>query len=249
VSAALGYEAQHDLAVRTADRAVVSSHFAMATPLWRVRADVTLYDGVPGGDRPPRELAHGPIALDGSIAVLVVPAHEIGAHLRRIYDGAIIVPGVPKTDLMWNHRSSSAIWVSLELDDAPLPPGQVHVHVELAGEEPRDVVVPATSRAVGATEPVRLVLWQDPDLRGMRQPGLDHADSATLADRMVYSVTNVGSVPHEVWIEEHLRPAKHRKVVRAWPTKPAVHDDLLRTKLTVAPEKTERVGFTVDYDF
>ncbi len=248
VSRTLGFRTQHALAMTTADRAVVTSHFAIATPPWHVRGEVTLYDNLPGGDKPPRELTHGPVTLDGTTSVLALPAREVAAHLRRIYDGALIVPGMAETDQMWNHRSTGNVVVWLELADIVLAPGEVRVHVEQTGEPPRDVDLPARPRAPG-TDTARLPLWDDPDLRGMRQPGVDHTDAASLADRLVYSVTNVGTVPHEVWIEEHLRPAKRRRVVRAWPTKPAVHDDLLRTKLTIAPGKIERLGFTVDYDF
>jgi hypothetical protein len=251
VSTTLQYRAQHELAMTSADRATLGSHFAIVTPPWHERGDITLFDGVPGGDRPPREVARGPITLDGSTAVLAAPPRELAAHLRRIYDGALLVAGVPATELMWNHRSHPSVWVWAELDDARLAPGPVRAHVALPGETPRDIDIPAVARKSSdpAGVSLRLPLWEDPDLRGMRQPGVDYADNASLADRLLYSITNVGSVPHDVWIEEHLRPAKRRRVVRAWPSKPAVHDDTLRTKLTIPPGKIERAGYTVDYDF
>jgi hypothetical protein len=62
-------------------------------------------------------------------------------------------------------------------------------------------------------------------------------------------VANTGATPREVWIEEHLRPARHRRIERAWPTKPAVVGDLVRAHVVVKPGGFERIGFTIAYDF
>lgn len=249
VSHSLGYRAQHDIAMTAADRARITTRYAVATPAWHEHAEVTVFDGMPGGERLPTELARGAVALDGSIAILVAPPRDLDATLRRIYDGAVATPGVDVADPTWNAESTHAVWVWLELR-GPLGPGPVRAHVELPGEPVRDLELPATLREVHGTG-VRLPLWLDATLAGSRlrfaDPTID-AD-ATTSERLMLSVSNLGDVPREVWVEEHVRPSRRRKIERAWPQRPMASGDIVREKIEVKPHAIERVGYTVMYEF
>ncbi len=250
VSSTLAYRAQHDIAMTAPGRATVTTRFAIVTPAWRTRADVVIYDGMPGGDHPPRELARGQIALDGATAIVGLPAREVGAELRRVYDGAVIAPDLAATDSAWGHDSIDTVGVWLELAKLELSPGAVHVHLDLPGEGLHEQDLPATARRAAEVEHgvMRLPLWTDTALRGIRERSPDFGDGAALAERFLLSVANLGDAPREVWIEEHLRPARHRRVERAWPSKPTAVGDRLRSKVVVKPGRIERVGYTIAYD-
>jgi hypothetical protein len=258
VSTSLAYKAQHDIAMTGPDRATVTTRFAIETPPWRESATVALFDGVPGGDHPPREVARGTITLDGNTSVIAVPAREVAAQIRRVFDGALIVPDVASTDSMWGRESVQAIWVWLELAALSLAPGPVRVHLELPGEPMRDIDVPAEGRRQvdSADAPLRLPLWVDDTLHGMRQRFVDLGAAASESERFLLSVANLGDTARDVWIEEHVRPAHHRRVERAWPQKPAFYSagaglgafEVLRSKVHVMPGKIERVGYTIAYD-
>jgi hypothetical protein len=255
VSTALRYRAQHAVVMASPDRATVTSRFAIATPAWRERAEVVVFDGVPGGARPPREVVRGPAVLDGSTAVLTAPPREVAAELRRVYDGAMRARGaqadtVPPTDPGWRQASTMEVWVWLELAHVRLAPGDVRVHVELPGEGVRDADVAADRReqSDAGDAPLRLPLWIDPALHGLRQRFGDYVDGASLAERYLITVANLGDTAREVWIEERLRPLRHHHLERVWPGKPALADDRVRARVNVSPGKLERVGFTVAYD-
>jgi hypothetical protein len=250
VSTTLVYRAQHDVAMVAADRATVTTRVAITTPAWRTRGEVVAFDGAPGGQELPHEIARGQVVLDGSVAIVEVAPHEVAAELRRVYDGAIATPDLPAADMGWNRESTQFVWVWLELAKLHLAPGAFHVHVELPNEGIRDVDVPAAGRrqADRPDAPLRLPLWVDDTLIGSRQR---FGDTATdeLAERLMLSVANTSDTSREVWLEEHVRPARHRRVERAWPTKPSSSGDLVRHKVAVAPHKIERVGYTLVYDF
>ncbi|MDB4956320.1 MAG: hypothetical protein JWO36_3889 [Myxococcales bacterium] len=249
VTTRLRFRAQHDVSMTAVDRATVASRFAIVTPAWHAHADVTLFDGAPGGEHPPREVARGNVLLDGATVVIAAPPRSVRAQLRRIYDGAVLSSDVPSTEAMWGKESVQAVWVWLELEPMQLARGPMRVHLEVAEEGAREIDVPAEGRQqAGAEAPLRLPLWVDESLRGMRQRFVDLGESSSLAERFLLSVANLGETPREVWIEEHVRSAHHRRVVRAWPNKPILAGDRLRNKLTVAPGKIERVGYTVAYD-
>ncbi len=253
VSTTLAFRGEHDVVMTAPDHATVTSRFAFQTPAWRTPAEVAVFDGVPGGERPPRELARGPVALDGSVAVIAVPAQDVKARLRRVYDGAIATPELPAADAAWNQQSLRAVWVWLELDGLHLAPGPLRVHVELPAEGVRDIDVPAQGRrqADRSDAPLRLPLWPDEQLAGSRQRFADTGD-AQLAERLLLSVANLGDVAREVWIEEHVRSARARKVEHAWPA--GVHlaatpDQLVRVRVDVKPHAVERLGYTIEYEF
>jgi hypothetical protein len=245
----LGYRAQHDVTVTAADRAAVTSRFAIVTPAWQVRAELALFDGAPGGERPFRELARGTAMLDGGTAVITIPPHVVPAQLRWIYDGAVIAHGSDDPsprDPQWGQKSQPAVWVWLELAAPKLAPGPVRAHVERAGEATRDIDVPAEGRRT-TTAGVRLPLWIDDQLRGRRERRSDAGDTA-LTDRFQLAVANLGEATRDVWIEERLRPLRRRTVTGAWPSEPTIVDSRLRLKLTVRGGKIEHAGFEVAYE-
>jgi hypothetical protein len=248
VSSTLAYRGQHEVTMIAPDRATVASRFAVQTPAWAERAEVVLYDGIPGGEHPAREVMRGAIALDGSVAILAARPRDLPAQLRRVFDGALISGDTAPTDSAWAHDASQAVGVWLELPELTLAPGPVHVHLELAAEGTRELDVPAASRAQ-ETGTLRLPLWIDDALHGLRQRSPDFTDGASLGERFVQSVANLGEVPREVWIEEPLRPARKRRIERAWPSRPVVAGDRVRTRVRLEPGRIERVGYTIAYEF
>lgn len=253
VTGGLAYRSQHEVRMVAPDRATLRSTYVLATPAWHRTAEVTIFDGAPGGDHLPRPLAHGQVALDGSSGAIVVPGREVKGRLRRVFDGAMLpAADVPSSDRDWGEGSHEVVWVWLELADARIPPGPVHAIIDLPNELARVADVPIDPRRRSAEAPdgpSRLAIYADEDLHGTRQRWHDFSDSAELADRFLMSVSNAGEEVREVWVEEHLRTAKRRRVARAWPSPPGLHGELLRTKLVVRPGKVERIGYTVDYDF
>jgi len=252
VAPAIRYRAQHDITMRSESRASIVTRFALSTPAWgkpgaATRAEVSLFDGLPGSDEPPREVAHGTVVLDGGTAVLTIPERVAGAKLRRVFDGAVRDRNVARTDVAWGKDSRSQVWVWLELDDPKLSSGMVRALIDFAGEPARDSIVPAARRERRGTT-MRLPLWVDDTLHGMRRRWIDRADAGTLAERFQLSVSNAGDVPREVWIEERLRPAKHRELSRAWPAEPTLGDDFARSKVTVPPHASEQIGFLLTYE-
>jgi hypothetical protein len=254
VSTALRYRAQHDVNVARPDRATVVSRFAVATPAWHQRADVVIYEGVPGGAHLPREIVRGTAELDGSVAVLAPPAREVPAQLEAIFDGAQVLGAKPADnaaalDSTWAQGSTQDVWMWLDLGKLQLAPGPMHVHVELPGDGARDAAVPADHREEGTSPdaPLRVPLWIDPSLHGFRQRFADFADDAALAERFLITVANVGDAPREVWVEEPLRAVRKRWLVRSWPGKATIAGEHVHARVVVRPGKLERVGFSVAY--
>lgn len=248
VSSVLAYRAQHDIHLTTGDRATVATRFAIPTPAWSARADVILFEGLPGGDKPAVEIARGQIALDGSTAVLGAPPREVSARVRRVFDGAIRSGVGDANDPAWGRDSVHAVWVWLELEGTSLTTGPTHATLELPGEVPRTIDVPAAGRE-DTRAGSRLPLWIDAELRGIRNRSVAGADGASLADRFSFSVSNAGATAREVWIEEKLRPAKRRTLLGGGPTTPILGAGVARTKVTVAPGGTERAAYAIAYVF
>lgn len=248
VSSSLTYSAQHAVTMTTGDRATIATRFAIASPSWGGRADVALFEGVPGGDKPVLELARGSLALDGSTSVLGAPPRETPARVRRVYDGATRTGVGDATDPTWGRDSVHAVWVWLELDGATLSPGPTHAHLELPGETIRDIEVPSAGRQ-HTSSGTRLPLWIDDQLRGLRTRTVVGAEGTSLVDRFIVSISSTATEPREVWIEEKLRPAKRRTLKAGWPTKPVLGSDVARTKVMVKPGGVERVGYSIEYVF
>jgi hypothetical protein len=246
VAPVIRYRGQHDVTMTAEDKASITTRFALVTPAWKMRAEVALFDGLPGADEPAREVAHGTVVLDGGTAVLTIPTRVVAAKLRRVFDGAVRDRDMPATDLAWGKDSRRAVWVWLELEDTTLSTGPVRAHVALAGEPVRDLVVSAIDHErIG--DVLRIPMWVDDTLFGVRRHWIDRTDDKTFSQRFELAVSNAGDVPREVWIEERLRPARRREITRAWPGKPAVRDGIVRSKVVVTPRGTERTGFTVAY--
>ncbi len=256
VTATLRYRAQHDIDVHGdagagegGARARVSSRYAIDTPAWQAHADAVLYDGVPGDEHVPREVARGPITLDGSVAVIVPPARNADTRLRRVYEGAV-VSSDDSADPAWGRDSVQAVWVWLELADFQLAPGAVRVHLALPGEGIRDLDVAPTSRRrqVEPGAPLRVPLWIDESLRGSRQRTVEYNDGVVIIERFGFGIANTGDRAREVWIEEPMRHAARRRLARAWPATTSVADAVLRTKLEVRPGAFVRAGYTINYE-
>ncbi|HEY5944769.1 MAG TPA: hypothetical protein VIV40_04730 [Kofleriaceae bacterium] len=250
VTKALGYRAQHDIDVRDDKQARVTSRFAITTPVWQTRAELVLFEGVPGGEHSPREVVRGQVTLDGSTSVLSVPTREVSSRLLRVYEGAVVTTA-DTTDVMWGSNSVQAIWVWLELAKLRLAPGPVHVHLDLPGEGIRDLDIPQQSRKQDddPDAPLRLPLWVDESLRGSRARILEYNDGASITERFMFSIANTGDTARDVVIEEPMRTATRRKLERAWPKKPTADHNVLRSQLGVKPGRIERTGYTMTYDF
>jgi hypothetical protein len=135
----------------------------------------------------------------------------------------------------------------LELEGLELIHGVTRVHLELPGENPQDLVIAPTDRERVGKQTLRLPLQPIPILSGFRRHWFEQLDDARFAQRFDLSVTNVDTVPREVWIEERLRPVRGRKLLRSWPAKFEISNNAVRVKVIVPPNKTERIGFTVEY--
>ena len=85
--------------------------YAIGTPVWHARAELALYDGLPGGAEPPVEVTRGELVLDGSTVVLGGGPRVMSAHLRRVYIGALASPGVDPANALWHGDSTSDVWV------------------------------------------------------------------------------------------------------------------------------------------
>jgi len=253
VSHSLGYTTQHDLAMTTPDRAEIATRFTFVTPNWREHGDVAMYDGAPGDERLPIELARGPVTLDGSTAILATKLREVTAHLVRIYDGAVATPETDASDVSWNAESSHLVWVWIELARSTLSPGPIHARIALPDGAVREVDLPATLRAPQLGAGLRLPLWSDEALIGMRLRRSDSEGSSQLTERVMLSISNLGEVARDVWVEEHARKAQHRTIDHAWPNRPLVNavdgGDVVRQKLEVKPHAIVRAGYTVTYEF
>jgi hypothetical protein len=250
VTRTLGYRAQHDISLREPTRAAIASRFSVATPTWRTRADVALFDGVPGAARPVQEVARGNVMLDGATATLGTSTRETTAQLHRIYEGAVITSS-ESSDSAWGYESVPAVWVWLELDGVRLAPGPIHIKLELPDEGVRavDVATPSRRQRDERDAPLRLPLWVDDNLKGSRQRVVEVSDGATLVERFQLTVSNSGDRDRVVFVDEPMRRATRRKIDRAWPEKPVVTGDRLRTKLVIKSGATERTGYTMTYDF
>ena len=246
-SKAISYRAEHWVAV-DADRAVVTSRYAITTPSWHgARADVTLFDGVPGGD-PPKLVAQGSVTLDGSTSVLVGPPLTTAATVRRVYAGAEVdaAASAASTAQSWGEGATNDIWVVLELPSAQLAPGEAYVHLAQPDEGERDVYVPLARHHVVANA-ARFELWIDGAMHASRERTNDAPTELAQFDRLMFSISNEAETTREVWIEEPLRAVALAGIERSWPHKPDVVGDIVREKLSVAPHTLERVGFTLHY--
>lgn len=246
VAPSLRFRGHHDITV-TADAATIATRFTFKTPEWKATAHVTLFEGLPGGEDPPRMLIDANVALDGGTAQLALPSRTAKPKLVTIFDGGISDEAMPITDPAWNRESRRTVMTWVELADTRLPEGPARVHVAIPGTEAHDVIVTAKDFArVGKA--LRIPIATETTLTGNRRHVFDHLGDRGFSQRFELAVTNSGTAPREVWIEERLRPLRGRKITQAWPdAKPPVTHHAVRVRVIVAPRTTQRLGFTVDY--
>lgn len=246
VSTTLSYRAQHDIAMTAAAHVTLTTRYAITTPAWGGKADVTLFDGMPGREQAPIEIARGQVVLDGTTAILAVPSRAIDARLRRVYSGEMS-NGSSDDDAISD--TVNAVWVWLELETSRLAPGPVRASVSLIDEDEHDVDVPASAREQGTTS-LRLPLWIDPTLRGSKVRRRVGREGADMAEWFSVGITNTGVETREVWIEQKLQEgARRRLVTYGQPTKPTLGKQRARAKLVVPPQQTARAAFTITYTF
>jgi hypothetical protein len=262
---AFGFEAEHTIRARLGadDKGEVEivARFTVETPPWQVPADVTIFDGLPGAARSPRQVFRGPITLSGDPVVVSGPTLTAPARIEAVYraDPNQLHGGDGPRDPGWRMGATFGDvhdWLELDIGDAPLPPGGMMVEVARAGEPPQLVTITDDALELPDPEaarptPTRIRLWAAPDLKGGRNKVQvsSSSDNASLIESVVLSISNGGERPREVVVEEELRPhRKHLTVVRPFPKKPALRENLLRLRLTVPPGAT-RAGYILDYDF
>jgi hypothetical protein len=247
VSPALRYQTRHHLVMSTPGRAVLDTRYAIPTPAWGSRGDVHLFSGLPGSDKPVREVAHGKVLLDGAIALLVTPREEVAARLRAVFDGAIDA-GAPTTEIAWGGLSHQIVWVWAELErSTELAPGPVHVELALPDQPRRDLDLTTTGAQLRAKR-LRLALFADEQLRGQRKREVKSSTGSRLVERLRLSVSNLAEVPREVWIEERLRPTQHRELLKAEPTTVQLGGQILSHRFLVPPRGSGGVDVTIRYD-
>jgi len=249
VAPSISFRASHKVVVE-GRTATVGSRFALATPAWKTRAQVTMFDGMPGVEVPMRVVGTSTLALDGSVAVVANPDRRAPAQLRTVYDGAIrdrddSDPREPS----WGVESRRTVWVVLDLDIDDLPSGPIEVHAGMPGEPARDVVVTQLDRdQLGPT--LQVPLWLDETLHGTRRDDVSTREGPhgrIIVQRIQLMVANASDVPREVWIDERLRPGLRREV-RGTPIAPTIVGDTARVKVVVPPRGDERTVFTLRYE-
>ena len=246
VTRTLGYRAQHDIAMTAAEHVMLTTRFAIATPAWGQKADVVLFDGMPGREQAPVEVARGQVVLDGATAVIAVPARAVTARLRRVYSGEMSNTAEDDDAVA---DSVNAVWVWLELETLRLAPGPVRATVRLIDEDEHDVDVPPASREQG-TRSLRLPLWIDPWLRASKVRRRVGRDGADMAEWFSVAITNVGTVARDVWVEQKLQEGARRSVVTyGQPIKPAIGKRFARAKVAVTPQQSTRIAYTITYTF
>ena len=244
---AFAVRAEHEITLATAERATLATRFAITAPPWADGADAVLHAGSPGDADPPRELARGKLALDGSAATLVPPPRAHAARLRAVYDGAERDDTIEPHDLAWGGESRRQVWVWLELavaDPARFPHGPARIRVAIPGMPPRTVEI-AADLVRRQRASVAWPVWIDDDLLGARQRVVVSATNSGIVEQIELAVTNLGEQSREVWLEERLRPLRVRTVT---PSSLAVRRGTARAKLVVAPGATERVAVTIAYE-
>jgi hypothetical protein len=244
VSSTPTYRAQHDLAMTAAEHAMLTTRYAITTPTWGGKADVTLFEGMPGHEQPPVEIARGSIVLDGSTAILSTPTRAVDARLRRVYSGEMS-NGSDEDDALAD--SINAVWVWLELELARLAPGPVRATVRLVDEDEHDVDVPLAGREQGSRS-LRLPLWIDPQLRGSKVRRRVGRGGADMAEWFSVAITNTGAHTREVWIEQKLQDGVWRSLVTyGQPVKPTLGRTRARAKIAVPPQQSSRIAYTITY--
>ncbi len=257
VSNTLAYGAQHELSMTAADKALLTTRYAIATRAWGGKADVVLFDGMPGREQAPVEIARGTIVLDGSVAILATPTQTIDARLRRVFGGEAWSDS-DEDDVV--PASAHAVWVWLELFVPRIASGPMRASVRVDDEDNDDnddngdnavriVDVPLAFREQGARA-LRLPLWIDPALRGSNVRRRVGRAGADLAEWFSVVISNTGTKDREVWIEQNLQQGARRRVVTyGQPRKPTLGKTRARAKVRVPAQQSSRMSFTITYTY
>ncbi|HVV86443.1 MAG TPA: hypothetical protein VHE35_25475, partial [Kofleriaceae bacterium] len=195
----------------------------------------------------PVEVWHGPLALAGGDVTAIGAPSTRGAHVRRVYRGAVPPPaGADPHEQGWGQASTADVVRELVFERAPTDvPGALRVAIAdpdggvrwQAGE------LPAVSAAGGKL--VRVPLDVDRSLVGFRQRLVHDEDS--LADEVRLSVANRGDAPVEVVLEEPLRPIGRAAVRFAAPSPGTLSASYWQLAVQVAPGKLERAAVLLAY--
>lgn len=241
-----GFRTFHQVTYGGGATAKLTTKFVFTTPAWHEqRAEFAVFDGLPAGEQPPKQIARGSLVLDGTTTVLANPTVEVGARLRAVFDGAVRDPSVAPTEASWGRESRSVVSNVLELDRVELGAGQLDVHFE--GVMQRDASVALGDRErVG--DQLRLILEPVPGLRASRRNFVDVSlrRGKTIQQRITLSVTNDGLEPRALAIEEHLRPRLAR-VLADVPSAMKLVGDTLRADVVIPPHETIELAFRVTY--
>ena len=73
--------------------------------------------------------------------------------------------------------------------------------------------------------------------------------TSQVRESILFAISNSGDRPRDVIIEEELRPARTRAVLRPFPRKPTVRDGVLRLRLRAVPGAAAHAGYVLDYQF
>ena len=243
-----GFQTLHDVHYDGGDHAKLTTRFVIKSLTWgKQRAALTVFEGLPGGDRSPSPIARGEVVLDGSTTVLANPPIDVPARLRVVYDGAVASASVSPTDAAWRRESKSTVATVLELDTVDLPAGQVDVH--FSGIQLRDTTVAQRDRErVGDT--LRLQLDAVTTLRGERRNTTTDVSvgktGKTITTKIAITVSNLSDDPKAVAIEEQLRPGVTRVTLKLPPTAKLV-GDTVRADVVVPPHGNQRLEIKVTY--
>jgi hypothetical protein len=220
-------------------------------------ASVSLLVGLPGDEAAPRLAWQGPVDL-GSDAVSVQPqAREIPARLDHVYRGAVISDQdyTQVRTSWWRQYYQTDVWVSLAIDPddaklhADLPGGPVMIDVT-QGDVTRQTENQWPEPEDG--EGLHVKLWPASEVFGFRERRVvmdtGQHNGGQLVEQYLFSVSNMSDQPITVWVEEELRTgASKREVRKNWPVKARRRGELLRFRVTVKPQKIERLGFEAEY--
>ncbi len=242
-----GFHAFHTAHYDGGERAKLTTRFVIKSLTWgKQRAALTVFEGLPGGDRSPSPIARGEVVLDGSTTVLANPPIEAPARIRVIYDGGVTAATALPTDPAWRRDSRTTVATVLELDGVDLAAGQIEVR--FSGVQLRDVTVAQRDRGrVGDT--LRLQLDSVTTLRGERRNTADVStgkSGTSITNKITITVSNLSDEPKPVSIEEQLRPGVKRVTTQLPPTAKLV-GDTVRADVVVPGRGNQRLELKVTY--
>lgn len=243
VSDKLAFRSRHAIVV-DGSHAKIDTQFEIELPAWGRRARLSLFDGIPGGARPPQLLGTLEQVLDGTTVMLHAPLREAKARRITVFDPLRAVGDEDSREE--DASSGKRAWEWAELVGVALPPGEIDILVDEASDHPVATEL-ATSAAVEIAGNLRIPLRPDGLVRGRRERR-GGTEGRTVLDTFEFAVTNDDTRPRLVLVEEELRTSKQRSIASSSPRKPEIVDDIARVELDVPPSGTVRVRFVVSYE-